>query len=344
MSAKTLLLGAARAAGIFRLVEKTSWRRQRLVILCYHGTSIDDEHLWNPRLYMDPGTFAGRLALLRDAGFRVLPLDEALTRLENGTLPDRAAAITFDDGTYDFYSQAYPLIRKFDVPVTLYLTTYYCLRQMPVFNSVCAYVLWKNRGRSFDAGGFLPEGGEVTIPDDAEAAAALHRRIYQHLVIDQALNAEQKDEKLRQLAHRLGFDETPIRSRRIIHLMTPEEVSEVSRGGIDIQLHTHRHRVPRDRALFEREIHDNRRIIMDLTASGQPPRHFCYPSGVYFPEFFPWLHDLGVRSATSCESALAARHSNPLCLPRILDMPIRSTLEVESWLSGLSGFATRRGS
>ena len=46
-----------------------------------------------------------------------------------------------------------------------------------------------------------------------------------------------------------------------VTVWTPEQVSEIVRGGIDVQLHTHRHRTPSDAALFKREIEDNRREL-----------------------------------------------------------------------------------
>ena len=55
-------------------------------------------------------------------------------------------SITFDDGTYDFYKQAYPIVKRYGFPVTVYQTTYYSDRGLPVFNLICSYLLWKRRG------------------------------------------------------------------------------------------------------------------------------------------------------------------------------------------------------
>ena len=40
-----------KTAGIFRMVRDSEWRRQRLLILCYHSISLDDEHEWRPATY-----------------------------------------------------------------------------------------------------------------------------------------------------------------------------------------------------------------------------------------------------------------------------------------------------
>ena len=49
----------------------------------------------------------------------ILRLGEALERPETQELPPRSVAVTFDDGAYDFYRQAYPLLKKYGVPVTV---------------------------------------------------------------------------------------------------------------------------------------------------------------------------------------------------------------------------------
>jgi peptidoglycan/xylan/chitin deacetylase (PgdA/CDA1 family) len=118
--------------------------------------------------------------------------------------------------------------------------------------------------------------------------------------------------------------------------MKPEEVAELARKGLDIQLHTHRHRMPRDRDLFVRELVDNRRFIREMTGSDATLRHFCYPSGDYAAEFLPWLREQDVVSATTCKSGLASPEEDPLLLPRVIDTCGLNEQEFESWLSGVS--------
>jgi hypothetical protein len=71
MTLKTLkraFLQAAKGAGLFQLVGSGRWRRNRLLILCYHGVSIDDEHEWNPALYISQADFVRRLTMLEETG------------------------------------------------------------------------------------------------------------------------------------------------------------------------------------------------------------------------------------------------------------------------------------
>ena len=122
--------------------------------------------------------------------------------------------------------------------------------------------------------------------------------------------------------------------------MRPAEVTELSAQGVDFQLHTHRHRVPGEKAAFLQEIEENRRAITEMT--GNTPVHFCYPSGVYADEFLPWLAASGVVSATTCVPGTASPSHDPLLLPRLLDSSNLAPIEFEAWLSGFADLAPRR--
>lgn len=331
-AAKTVGLSALRGAGLFQMAGRSARRRNRLLILCYHGISLRDEHEWLGGLFIPPALFRERMAVLRRASANVLPLGEAIRRLREGSLPERSVAITFDDGFYDFHVHAAPILREFGYPATLYLTTHYCRYRMPIVNLAIEYVLWKS-GRAVV--GPLPEieirsEVPVTTYDDRQAVKQAMLRFSEENGIDTA----GRNELVARLAEAVGVDYGPICDSRILQIMNPDEVAAVAGGGgIDIQLHTHRHRTPRNRELFLREIHDNAAAITEMT--GRTPSHFCYPSGDYAAEFLPWLRECGVESATTCELALARPASEPLLLPRLLDDCNVTGLDFESYLYGV---------
>jgi len=335
---KLAALGVLRGSGIFGLVTNSRWRQQRLLILCYHGTSLEDEHLWRPRLYIQPQKLEQRFASLRKGQFSVLPLGEALQRVRAGTLPPRSVALTFDDGTYDFFRQAYPLLKHYGFPATVYQTTYYTLVERPVFNLICSYMLWMRRGEMIANG----EALGLQKPLDLRTQASRAGVVLDLIAISERKDRSgpEKDEIAAQLARVLKIDYDKLKAKRILHLMNEPELLEISRNGVDVQLHTHRHRTPEDEALFRKEIQENRSTIQKAT--GSEPVHFCYPSGVHRPAFLPWLEKENVESATTCDAGLAARQSDRLLLPRFIDHQDRSQLEFESWISGVGDWLAWR--
>jgi peptidoglycan/xylan/chitin deacetylase (PgdA/CDA1 family) len=278
------------------------------------------------------------LELLKKTNCAVLPLGQAVERLYANDLPDRSVVLTFDDGTSDFSRRAFPLLKEFDLPATLYLTTYYTDDQRPVFDLMCSYLLWLGRNESLNLKNLIGLDVKFDLRTNESREAALSR--IHDFVRARKLSAEEKDELAASLASQLGIDYATLLEQRVMHNLSPGEVSQLAHDGVDIQLHTHRHRTPKDRSLFMREIDDNRRRIEEMT--GQTPTHFCYPSGRYDAAFLPWLREAGVVSGTTCETGFASQSSNPLLLPRFLDNEGLSDIEFESWLKGVSLARPRR--
>ncbi len=331
-------LTAFKSWGGFRLVQNSEWRRQRLLILCHHGIALEDEDQWRPFLYISRGQLERRLNILRKGEYAVLPLGEALERLRRKDLPPKSVALTFDDGTYDFHERAYPLLKQFGFPVTVYLTTYYSALRLPVFSLVCSYMLWKARELiRVDLSEFGIEHS-VSLNSAESREAAVNQIV--HWTDQQDMSGEQKDEAATRLAARLSIDYQALRAKRILQLMNSEEVKKLAADGVDFQLHTHRHRIPLQEDLFRREIRDNRTHIANAIGGGQ--KHFCYPSGAYRPEFLKWLSAEDIVSATTCDTGFATADSNALLLPRFVDTSGRTDLEFESWVNGIGHFLSRR--
>jgi peptidoglycan/xylan/chitin deacetylase (PgdA/CDA1 family) len=337
---KRTALSVSKKLGVFTAVREGRWRGRQLLILGYHGISLDDEHEWCPAMYMKPADFRARLTLLRRGGYRVLALDEALQLLRENDLPRKSVVITFDDGFHDFYACAYPILREFEYPATVYLTTYYCRHNKPVFDVVCSYLLWKGRSMIVNGKDLVAGDARLDLRTAAGRDAALAK--IERVVSGNRFSVDEKNELAATLAERVGVDYEAILCRRMLHLMNPDEVRHVHAGGVDVQLHTHRHRTPLDRALFLREVADNRSAVQAMTGSTSVPAHFCYPSGVYRPEFLSWLTDAGVSSATTCDLGVASPLSDPLLLPRVLDSGSLSPVEFEAWLTGIASFLPRR--
>src|SRR5579862_9852079 len=145
-----------------------------------------------------------RMELLRSGRYRVLPLEASLGLLSPGKLPPKSVTITSDDGAHDFHALAFPILNEFGYPATLYLTTYYCLHQLPVFDVVSSYVLWKGRERALDAKGLL-DGAHEPLNLAHGAWRTVARTVYEQVRRDH-LSTDGKDALAEEIARRLGVD------------------------------------------------------------------------------------------------------------------------------------------
>ncbi len=316
------------------------WRSRRLMILCYHGISLSDEHEWNPGLYMPPAMLEARLALLRKRRYVVLTLDEGVRRLQAGTLPAKSVCITFDDGAHDFATAAVPLLEKYDMPATVYLTSFYVNHRYPVFDTALSYTLWKGRSSAVDLGPLVGSAAPLRVDNEAERAATL--TALKVAASARSLDATGKDALLQQVAALLGVDTTAMRAMQMLYLMTADEVRALP-DSISVELHTHRHRTPRRQQEFAAEMRENGEIIRQLRPRAPIPRHFCYPSGDYSASFVNWMRDMDMASATTCVPGLATQSDDPLLLPRFVDTTQQSTAAFAAWISGAADCLPNRG-
>ena len=330
-------LRMARASGLSGLVKSSSWRTNRVLVLCYHGISVADEHEWDPALFISKERFRERMEILRDEGCTVLSLEEAVQRCDQGNLPPRSVVLTFDDGTIDFLECAVPILRDFGFPATLYLTTYYCDRGVPVPTPAASYLLWKGRRAArLDFAGLFGIQGSMPI------ATADDRRSVLRTIAPWIKNAstDEKAQAIETLSQRVGFAPGEFVASRLSQIMSAAEVRGLPADKIDVELHTHRHRTPNDPALFLQELRENETIIEQLR--GRTPRHFCYPDGVFRSDMAPLLHELQIRSATTCRSGLLSANTNRYLIPRFVDSMNVSEETFRGWIAGTANLLPRR--
>jgi len=330
-----------RASALSRAISRSNWRQQRLLILCYHGVATGEQLQSHPGMFLPAEIFARRMTMLAESGCTVLPLQEGLRLLQRGKLPPNSVAITFDDGWADFPAQAFPILQKHAFPATVYLTTYYCRFNRPIFRFALAQMMWKLRSQVVENVAFEWLPRQLDFRDEASRSKVL-TRIDDHAK-ERGLSGKQKDELAAAFAEAIGFDYATLCRERLFNLMNPEEVAAMARAGVDIQLHTHRHRTPLERSRFVDEIRENRKRVEEMTGMDERV-HFCYPSGAIRPQFLPWLQEAGVQSATTTVQGLASRRSDLLLLPRFLDHHGLTDDEFASWVSGLAAFLPRRKS
>jgi peptidoglycan/xylan/chitin deacetylase (PgdA/CDA1 family) len=327
---KTGVLHASKGLGLFHLARRLT--RDGLRILCYHAFAFEDESSFRARMFLRPETFQKRLEFLKKHGVPVLPLEQALDLLDQDRLPPGATVITIDDGFFSVYRFAFRALQKFSFPATLYVASYYCERGNPVYRLCVQYMFWKTKVAEIDLDGLgLDRRGKISLRDPVEKD-----KLTWELIRHGETRCEEPQRRTlgALLGKRLRVDYEHIAQSRMLGMMTSEETRELASAGVDIQLHTHRHRFPEEQSLAMQELADNRKVLEPL--AGRPLHHFCYPSGVFAEAQFPWLRAAGIRSATTCEPGLNNASTDKLALRRFLDGEDILQIEFEAELSGFT--------
>ena len=325
--AREALYVQARALGLFDMARLLTGGSLR--ILCYHGISRVDEHEVDPYLFMRSETFAGRMRTLKSLDVPVLDLDEALRRQMDGSLPACATVVTFDDGFVSSLEAWDDYLHDAGLPATLYVATRWSGSRLPVHNCANHYMAARSPQATVSVDGLdLPVTGLLATRDPAEVTAFLR-------AVRTGLRGEDHAALiLGRLAERLEMDLKPILADRRLSIAGPEELAARARRGLDIQLHTHTHRLADDRAAVHRELRLNREHLTPLV--DRPLVHFCYPSGLWSPRTFGWLREAGVESATTCDSGLNRPATPRLSLFRFVDGDNLSDLVFEAELTGFA--------
>lgn len=100
------------AAGLWRIVS-----RAPAAILLYHTIGAGPESLRQDE-------FRRQMQWLRDRGYSVVRLGDMVNALlEQRTIARRTVILTFDDGYADNYTEAFPVLREFGFPATVFLAT-----------------------------------------------------------------------------------------------------------------------------------------------------------------------------------------------------------------------------
>lgn len=105
---------------VLRAVLDTVFRFREVSILCYHSIS-DDVAVTTVALE----TFEMHLAALKKAGYTFVSLSSVIAwydgEKEGASLPQKAIALTFDDGYADFKTTALPILEAYNAPATLFV-------------------------------------------------------------------------------------------------------------------------------------------------------------------------------------------------------------------------------
>jgi len=255
--------------------------RGHALILMYHRViprgEIDAPFV-QPGMYVTPETFDRHLRFVA-AHFDVLSLADLLTMWDAGHWDDdaRYCVITFDDGWLDNYAHAYPLLRTYGLPATIFL---------PTDLVGTDEWLWSDR-----LGALLQRRGRGT-PDDWNAAIERAK----------TLTDDARAKLLDDLDREAGGHYLPLR-----RFVDWSEVREMSRGGITFGSHTCTHvNLNRlDAADLTRELRGPLETLRQQCISHVPV--LAYPNGDHTDAVVEAARAAGYRAAVTTNPGLESR-------------------------------------
>lgn len=332
-SIKKIILTLLKLTGFFWLSKQ--FFKNKILILAYHGIEIDDESSFNPNLFIKANTLNMRLNYLKEKGFNVLSLTDALTKRQLGTLPAKAVVLTFDDGWYSTKKLAAPVLNEMQFPYTIYVTSYYVEKRLPVLNVLLRYVFYKtNAGFINTAELGFTSSERLTLASKADKDKCFELTLERFSALS---DSNERYQYVLAIANKLNVDLTSQLESGCFRLMTANELEMLSADGADLQLHTHKHNVDLAKLeLLEPDIIENKQFLINY--SNAVAKHFCYPSGVHNGQTAAILANVGIESATTCIPGFVTKNTNCYYLPRFLDGENISQLLFEAEVCGVLEF------
>lgn len=264
-------------------------------------------------VFVQPGMYVTIDAFQRHADFiknrfHALPLPELIQRIKSGLSVEGCCAITFDDGWQDNFTNAFPVLKEFQLPFTIFLTTdfigtrrifwpeevsFYLRQPKVVFAARQCQVLDRIIRK------FAEDGNEESF---LETAVMKLKNCSQH----------ERDEVLDQLRS-ASITQPPERQ-----MMKWEEVKEMQASGlVSVGAHTANHviltQVSQGEA--ENEIIRSRRELENRM--GVCPEFFAYPNGDFTNDLQAMLERNGFTGAVTTRKGWFGEGVNLFEIPRI---------------------------
>jgi peptidoglycan/xylan/chitin deacetylase (PgdA/CDA1 family) len=311
------LMVAAGAFAPFRIAN-----RSKALILMYHRFSENDDGVST-----SARAFGEQLEYLK-AHYQLVPLSQIAEYIRSGTnLPPGLAAITIDDGFLDAYEVAFPLLRRYDAPATLFVVTDFLDRKTWVWTDKLRFLTLQSRAEEFES---TINGRRLRFElqgrwSRLEAAGRVNEML-------KKLPDDEKEGAIERIAATLNVSLPDLPTCEYTPL-TWDQAREMDSSGVEIASHTLTHPILTllDNERLRRELQDSRSRLEAML--GHEVRSFCYPNGNYDERVLREAERARYTCAVATVHGLNDQQSNPLALKRI-----SADCDLAHFVQGTSGF------
>jgi peptidoglycan/xylan/chitin deacetylase (PgdA/CDA1 family) len=301
---KQEILNLMRAAGAF--VPFRVANRDKALILTYHRFTENGDHETTSRR-----AFARQLQYLKKH-YQLVSLSRLAGYMSSGNrLPKRLAAIAIDDGYRDAYEIAFPLLRAYDAPATLFVVTSFVDQTAWLWPDRTRFILTRSNGGSLVA---TIGSTRLEVPLDGRSSRLEAARRVNELL--KTLPDDVKDEAIRQVARAVDvyLPEAPPDEYDAISW---SQAREMDAAGVEIGSHTLTHPIltrVTDRRLQDELSGSRRRIEAELNRNVDL---LCYPNGDYDDRVVQAARAAGYRCAVTIDPGFNATGCDLLRLRRV---------------------------
>jgi peptidoglycan/xylan/chitin deacetylase (PgdA/CDA1 family) len=268
----------------------------------------DAAGFYNPYLAITPRSFEDFLAFL-SKHFQVQPLAELVPRLHvPNSLGPRCCALTFDDGWEDNHRVAWPILRKFGMPATIFVTA----GLTGTSGLLPEDRLWRYWQEARTEGSLPAFDGILRTYRGAQPAATDDGFSAYRTILKQ-LPGHQRLELFADLAARFGELATPNSSA----FMTWDQLKELSGNGITLGSHTvtHPSLAYEEDSVIREELGVSKLALEQHL--GKKVDSLAYPTGIFDERVTREAAAAGYTIAVTTESRAVGADAKPLLLPRV---------------------------
>ncbi|MFO1390363.1 polysaccharide deacetylase family protein [Cellvibrio sp.] len=263
---KALLLHFIELLGGFYIMRLL--KKNEPVVLMYHRI-IDHPFVSG----LTPEEFERQIIYI-NKHFKVVPLQQLINDLVQGSLQPYSLALTFDDGHYDFYANAWPILKKYNLPASIYVTTGFVDGTTWLWPDLLKHILINSRAPqlNLECANASHLGTISTQKDD------LYKSWHKLGDYCLTLKTDERNQFLRALANQAHVD-LPTSPQPPFHSITWTQLNEMARDGLDVGSHTVSH--PILSSLNQEDLNYELGISAEAIRQhlGILPMGICYPNG-----------------------------------------------------------------
>ena len=259
------LLGIIKA---FDCIRELFPAKRAIKILCYHSVGNDGSVPLG--LSVTEENFENQIKFLKK-NYCIISLDEAVKMIKDKReIPPRAIVITFDDGYRDNYTHVFEIVKKYNVPITIFLTVNPIQRREALWTDYIITGLNLSKSRQITLKHF---SSEIPLRDHAQKQQA----IIKLLNAAKKVSDQDKSALLNSLKEqlRIDFKSEAFQNR----MLSTEMIKEMFDNGIGFGSHTMDHpiltKISAEKLKYE--VVESKRAIEGII--GNPIKFLAYPNG-----------------------------------------------------------------